>query len=1244
MIHLRPESTAYTRTADTASTEPVGGFTSPDGTILEGQNPSELLEALKRPVATSKESFKATLQESIAAKAIRGAQYASIPSEYNFNVSAALGESVSQYSADELEFLGDARSSAELAQRKTQVQATRDNYSSMGQNLLTTVAASVLDIDLVIGGGIGALTKVSRATRLAIGLAGNSAALGVASYGGTITPADVIGTSVGVALSAIPGVRKVTKVERAAAEETPTGAPATKATVQPDSDYPNIKLDTYSNKPHIEVGRTVSDAPEIVTDVRNAVNAVLTHGDDLPEGVRALGRALASSMDADDVTPVVFRKTAQRPSGEVTDVSFNSMRIDGATKAHILGTEPAVDLSTHVKGMSTYNKTILLHEAAHAKTMRSLQAVRAGLVTDGPVYEAAKRVQEIRQYVQSTLGDLPDVPKNFQVRYGLQSDDEFLAQLFNSPELRTTLQGIKMPGTSQSVFSELVQKVVSLFTGKAPTGSAFDETLVAFEKLLQEPAISQEVFLRKSGASKELASAVLNAPDVKRMGNALVNTARTSMRTLNKNFSLFEGLSAFGTKASALAERLVVDSTGTTANSAVHGARVAYLSSNTGIVQVDAAIQQALSVDWSLLRRARHPLQYREAQRTFSTDLYHALAEHHTKYLQGKTAEPSANPKVQAVVDTYAQSGWAEESLRRIKASGIEGAADIKASPYYLPRQHSGGKLNKFLRDNPNVTPDDIIGMYTHQFHKMYREEGITDATARKLGHKMYQNMQDQAAHTQGYRQSIAGMSYDDVEQVLVSLGAEDSTIQAFIDTVRSAGTEQNKVRNLRGRVAFDMTEPYVTKSGELIAPCDFVNTDVLGLMEGYSRRMSGRIGLAEAGFGDMRDLVKSIDAAASESTDPARATKMFDNTINQILGYPTGEDVPDILRSMSILGATTNLANSGVWQLGDYAFLLQQFGLVKTMKALGSTSFGRDALALAKSPEYGASLRDILEARHVLTGKYRSILTHLEDNTDLGTLGAAHQYIQKIGQGTRFANGMEYVRRSQVKLMAGLVADTVEGAIKGDTKAFEALRKFGLDDTLLRDLQKASSDSPDMRTWPDAVRSKIERVTHNMADSLVLENRLGEIPGWMQFSAVGKVVLPYMTYVAGSWNKILRRTAKLDGTTGVAMALAYQMPLISLSSVVALSLANKETTPLEVAKKSLVQVPLMSWLGYATDFAMNGPTANLAALSLVTKMHAAMKGIISGDSNPENIIKAVPILSLLPGAKLAGASMADDD
>jgi hypothetical protein len=164
------------------------------------------------------------------------------------------------------------------------------------------------------------------------------------------------------------------------------------------------------------------------------------------------------------------------------------------------------------------------------------------------------------------------------------------------------------------------------------------------------------------------------------------------------------------------------------------------------------------------------------------------------------------------------------------------------------------------------------------------------------------------------------------------------------------------------------------------------------------------------------------------------------------------------------------------------------------------------------------------------------------------------------------------------------------------------------------------------------------------MADALVQENRLGELPAWMQFSTLGKFILPYMNFVAGTWNKILRRTYTQDGVQGVAMMLAYQLPLTTLSSTVALSQAGKDITPGTLTANVLTQLPLMSWMGYAVNMMTQGPTNSIAALGMVDKAYSATSSILSGDPDPAQIIRAVPFISIIPGMRIMANAMGEED
>lgn len=1241
----------------------AGGFVSgADNSLL---TPGAQHQSLQIAPVTKVESAEGALRETLAARILRGIEYNDIPAEDGFDVSVALGDRSAHYNTDELQFLGDSRSNTELVQRMGQVTQTRENFADMGANPITGMAASLFDVDAVIGVGLGAATRLSRVTRLAASLSANAAALQLASEGGTVTPLEMIATSVGVAMSAIPKTRvrpiladdaveaenvRLAK-DRAFADklaatgmgkETTADLAATDTSIVlpktrdiPDPDYVAPNVDVKISTPYVEVGASRGGS-RITTNTRNLVGAVLANGDDLPEGVKILGRALNDSLALDSGSPAILRTRTKSSRSNVRLEVDGTLRTSMYTKGGVQQT-----LTETVQAMSTYEKTIALHEAAHAKTTRSFSAFRRGELPDGPTKDAVIRIDGLRQEATAAWNgmDKAGLSKGevYNINYGLKNNDEFISQLFNSEEFRKVLQATPS-STGGNMFTELVRRVVQAFTGKAPTGSVFDATVSEFEKLLQFKSDLKSPSVDAPRVPSMQSVQLAEAPDIADLG-------MRAGKSMNSNFALYDKIKNLGGLGAAkLADDLVVDAAGSTAQSATHFARTAHLAGNIGIAQVDTAFVGAMRArGWNTFSRMRNPTKYLQARRELSEEVYAKLSENHAKFREGGEITPHTDPNVDRIVKTYADSRWADDQLDRLKGAKVGGSELVERNPYYIPRRHSGDKVSDFLRTNLNVTRDDVAGMYGSQFFRMFSEQGMEMATAKKLGNQMLRNMEQRSAGVSGYRQHIAGMTEDDIEFAMRNAGIEEDQIASFLRSADAAGKDSNTVRNLRRRAEFDMTADFTTKSGATINPQMFVQKDVVGLMEGYTRTMSGRIGLAKAGYPDVKAIAAAVDDAVKGATDARVAQTTLDDTVNKLLGYPTGEDVPDILRSFSVLSGATALANSGVYQLADIALLMKEFGIAKVLRGMASTAYGRDALKLAQDPTYGSRLRDVLEARNVLSGRFRSVLTHLDDNTDIGSLGISHQMIQQMGQGTRFVNGMEFVRRGQSKLVAGLIGDSFDAAIRGDTAAAKSLSRFGLNDDLLAKAKAAFDKNPDLREWPSDIRLDMETAAHNMADTLVLENRLGEIPGWMQFSALGKFILPYMNFVAGSWNKILRRTVRQDGATGVAMMLAYQLPLTTLTSVVALSGTDKEITPGTLAANVLTQAPLMSWMGFAVNMVSQGPSNSIAALGIVDKAFSATSSILSGDPDPAQIMRAVPFMSILPGIRIMAAAMDEE-
>jgi len=977
------------------------------------------------------------------------------------------------------------------------------------------------------------------------------------------------------------------------------------------------------------------------TTIREAVGNILQIRKDIPTNIRALGQALFDSLADEADVPMHFKAQLD----EVPDgvVGYFKYRPTGPMEANVLVRNIAgSDLGRVVQSMTQDEALTALHEAMHSKVDSNLLAFEHGMNLPPELKKAAQDIQDTYDYVFNHPEIMSDIAKrDDDFNYAFTDIHEFVANLFNSPLLVEHLNKVQLPAENMSIWQKIKNAFTKFFTGKEASVTAMDKVNAALDTMFSRKSYwaTPEDMRILNTAKSQARSSYMRSMSTKDMFN------KTSS-AINEAFSGYEALASFGGKMATLAKKLVVDSTGTAANSAAHYARAALLQGGVGRARVEAGVQQVLvRRGWNFYKRWLHPVQYKNAWKEFSADVFDAIEENARRYNDGLDIVAHADPDVERVLSEFSNTNWSKQWLDNIKAAGVEGAQDIPNNPWYLPREHNYNKIVQFLTDNPNVKMSDIEGMYTQQFMRMFADKGIEEATAKKLAKQMLRNIQDRGMGTTDWRSGIAGMGYDEIREALEFSGIEPERIQSFLGEVQIAGSEANKPKNLKHRLDFDMTLPYTTQSGKTINPNMFVNKDVGHLMEGYGRRMAGRVGLAKAGFSDLRALDQEVAKALQEVTgDARRAKELLDNNIKYLLGMPTGERVPDFFRSVNILSSATNLGNSGIFQLADTVLMMHEYGFGRTIKAMMQTKFGRDAFELARSPEYGKRLQDVLEGNLVLAGVYRPMMSHLDDNFDIGMMGEFHQFVQRLGQNTRFASGLESVRRGQIKLFSNLVADTLNGAIAGNAGDIWVLQRYGLTDELLGKIRRANTANPDARTWGADVLLDTQAMLTNAADGVVLENRLGDIAPWMQFSSLGKVILPYLTFVSGAWNKLLRRRYKMDGITGVAMAIAYQMPGSVLAAAASIGLKGKEIDAKKLAAKSITQIPIMSWFGYAVDFATMGPTNSIAALSIAEKMYSGAKSVAQGKPDINAIVGSVPWISIIPGMKGYAASIAEPE
>ena len=145
---------------------------------------------------------------------------------------------------------------------------------------------------------------------------------------------------------------------------------------------------------------------------------------------------------------------------------------------------------------------------------------------------------------------------------------------------------------------------------------------------------------------------------------------------------------------------------------------------------------------------------------------------------------------------------------------------------------------------------------------------------------------------------------------------------------------------------------------------------------------------------------------------------------------------------------------------------------------------------------------------------------------------------------------------------------------------------------------------------------------------SITLRN--GEIPAFMEHSAVGKVLFPFMSFTLATQQKVLRNTYARDGAAGVAMIGALQLPLavlVAMARNVALGKAPDEN----LARGATNSISILGTFGYPLGIALDGGLKSSSTpLAPVASVLQFGQKVYAGDAQVSDAIAASPVGAFL--------------
>ena len=598
---------------------------------------------------------------------------------------------------------------------------------------------------------------------------------------------------------------------------------------------------------------------------------------------------------------------------------------------------------------------------------------------------------------------------------------------------------------------------------------------------------------------------------------------------------------------------------------------------------------------------------------------------------RGGVPVPPTDPRVKRIVDAYTEGNFGTIMGTRAQEAGVFGADALSPSKYYVPVRHSYLKMQEFVAQGKGSWTD-LHKMYGQQIARIYPrlitpvENGGLGLSPEALGKKFVYTQKLRQADPKA--QAFRGTTQDELAEVLRAEGVEEGKIKGLLSTLQPKADEAGKQKNLRTRMDWDYEGTYLGTKGQVMSINEFMDDDLLGSLQTYARNMSGRIGLARVGFTKESDLDDAIGKALDNlpAAERQKAQEFFGNVKAQLLGQPVGEAAPDWFRTLTSYGASTQLGNSGIYAIADYAQLVNEFGVSTVAKHfLKSLSGVINAKSITK--EQAETIQQVISGQLFAEGRVRPYVTHLEDNW-VGPAGSIHEVAQYGGQYIKYLNGSEFMRRHQINAVAGIMDELVGNL--ADVRKAEASAKYfrslNMSDT---DIAEATAQVQKHGTvidnWDTAVKAKMMNTLISATDNIAITIRAGEQPAFIEHSAIGRVLFPYMRYVFGANQKILRRNYRRNGAMGVALYMSAAIPLSVVSGMMSNIIQGRDPEE-DLVARTVRSLPGLGVASLAADGFIQGDVGGTAPVFAgPNNLFQMVDKLKRGELEVQDVLKAVP-------------------
>lgn len=601
-----------------------------------------------------------------------------------------------------------------------------------------------------------------------------------------------------------------------------------------------------------------------------------------------------------------------------------------------------------------------------------------------------------------------------------------------------------------------------------------------------------------------------------------------------------------------------------------------------------------------------------------------------------------------AVVEAYQKSGFAPQTAKRMQESGMESANDLRISNNWLPVQHDPHKLFRFIGGNADkykavarAYGDQIAEQFPAMLKTLTKAGDSVDDVLERIGKQFLQGMERRMKDNNG---AVLGTTKEQLGDILRASGADEDTVTTALRAISPSMDKAGESKHLRSRIGWDMSRAYSMPDGSTFRILDGVNTNLEQVLKTYNNTISARIGLARKGFTNSGQLTEQFNKILDQyKGDPLmhdKAKAFLHNTENLLLGRAVGDRESNTIQVLNTVARALHLKNSGIYNMLDLANSIQEFGFQTVMNHF-TKGFKAVVQREGVSPTQAQKITDIIQCRLINEGKMRSVYTHLDSNYQT-TSGIFMQSVNTLGQSIKFLNGSEYVRRQHLGMIASIQGEILEDLVNNSVRSVDYLKSLGMDAARIQELRSAIQthglyDS----LWPTDLADEVATRLTSSVDTLALQVRRGEIPSFLQYSSVGRVLFPYFTFVAASHNKILRKEYERGGAAGIAMHMLTTAPLAVMAAAMVNITSGKD--PFEdITSKAFSILPALGYTSAPVNFGMRGEFGGTPApFAIINTLPKLMESMANGDT--EGMIKNSPILAVTLPVRLISEVLGGD-